>query len=983
MLKEGKSEVFLLKKFVLFCVFAVYLIIFQSVDPLLVCGDQSVKWTLSEKILGGGKWTADCSMNRQKFHSGEDVSLDVHLEIKSEEFLKYKQILKELKLVLITERIFDAKGRPHLINNNFMSTVLTPTGMPIEFFSWPQRGGNNKILGRYESALYLSDSQPIEEIEFDEDSVRVKFSLRGSIPQDLPPGYYRFYLDFRASFVKDNANYEDRLSIISQLRLDPDNYFHAPFHEQLPLSQKKYTSPVFIVGKPHSPKMVWMLFMDRVEMGTQGIVCEEDKNNFRLSPRHSVSNKFIVRAGEVLNIEPDFPTLFADKAGLSFVEKILPFCVLIPLDYKSGRFSARVTLPDGTIKKLGKKPFRKQSGTGGSSGTDSFRFKFDQYGHYKIEMRGWIRDVWGHRYEGGGTYYLWVANRLAFATSVKPGSPFEVGDAYPSSVFIHPPVPANVKIEVKEYVNSETDNVKEWKLEGKANRFGYFYSKEKILFKDQGEYIARVSAEYKSPDGTLWMGAQVGSCVIAAQDTKLIVHGKKFKRPMNPLVKPKARFNLLTEGRISDGKEIEPEKMDYTNCTNLPLPYYSGDVMYVASTPDGANAIDALLMAEMPDQEELITRSDNDIYTYDFPEKFTTQAYFYCSAIRPGIMTRTFVADPSAIFRDSYWTTSPAYNSFGNQFNANKYGDSPQDSYRFMGGFVYRNLKENKTHYGIYSSIALVIPKGSNSNRIVAPLLEPLLEVKGREFFIFEAGAPTQGVIYEIGDPLGIGGFVFPSIPGINCTKTIVYPDGREFVSNGASNKIGILKMFPKMTIADMPGVYRIKERCWKNNKGGDVVGTGDGEYNIYVDDQSSEKYFHFQLPNYFRMNPDKGLQLLGKISKEVEDARLTYSIIMPGAVMDEGTLSILDGKFDYDFLPEEFNAQFPNYDLYGIDYTVNSKSYVSMPDIKGFVPNKKQLVDLVMMTFFLEGKDAKTKKNLYDVTTVMLRGSQGFVKEY
>ncbi len=971
------------KFFLLFSICSIAVVLFQGVYPLQAREEQPIQWSLSDKILGGGSWTAECTMNEQRFRAGDYVSLDVQLNIESKEFLKYKKYLKGLKLVLKTERIFDAQGRPHLINNNFMSTVLTPTGMPIEFFSWPQQGENNKILGRYESVFHLSDSKPLEQIEFLEDSVKVKFTLRGKLPQYLPAGYYRFHLDTRAVFLKDSKTYEDRLSTISQLRLDPDNYFHPPFHEQLPLSQKNYTLPVFVVGKPKLPKMVWMLFMEKIEMGTQGIVSDEDKNNFRLMPRHSVSDRFIIQHGEVLNIEPDFPAFFADKASISFVEKILPFCVPIPLDYKSGEFSVKVTFPDGTKKKLGKRPFRKQSVTGGSSGADNFKMKFDHYGHYKIEMQGWINDIWGHRYTGGGTYHLWVANRLSFATSVKPGSPFEVGNAYPSSVFVHPPCRADVRIDIREYVNSEIDNVKEWNLKGKANRFGYFYSKEKVVFEEPGEYIARVSAEYKDPDGTLWIGNQVGSCVIAPQDTKLIVHGRKFKRPMNPLVKPKARFNLLTEGRISDGKEIEPETMDYTNCTNLPLPYYSGDVMYIASTLDGANAIDALLSAELPSQEEVITRSENNVYSYDFPEKFTTQAYFYVSAIRPGIMTRTFVADSSAIFRDGYWTTSPAYNAFGNQFGASKYGDSPEDMYRFMGGFVYRNLKENKTHYGIYSSMAMVIPKGSNANRIVAPLTESLLKVKGREFFIFEAGAPSQGVIYEIGDPLGIGGFVFPSTEGINCTKTIVYPDGREFVSSGISNKIGLLKMSPNMTIADIPGVYKIKEKCWFGDKSGDVLGTGDGAYNIYVDDNSPQKYFHFQMPGYFRVNPDKGLHLIGKLVEDIEDARLTYSIIMPGAVMDEGTLPVSDREFDYLFIPEEFNAQFPNYDLYDIKYSGDSKSYVSLPDVKEFIPNKKRLVDIVMMTFFLEGKNARTKEDVYDVTTVMLRGEQGFIKEY
>jgi hypothetical protein len=65
------------------------------------------------------------------------------------------------------------------------------------------------------------------------------------------------------------------------------------------------------------------------------------------------------------------------------------------------------------------------------------------------------------------------------------------------------------------------------------------------------------------------------------------------------------------------------------------------------------------------------------------------------------------VADPLSIFKDSYWQTSPAFNAYGNQFNANKDGDLPQDVYRFMGGFVLRDKEKDTAEYGIYSSMVV------------------------------------------------------------------------------------------------------------------------------------------------------------------------------------------------------------------------------------------------------------------------------------
>ncbi|MFH1460481.1 MAG: hypothetical protein ABIG64_08975 [Candidatus Omnitrophota bacterium] len=969
-----------LVKFFLFFDLIVFIFIFSS--NIFAQETSPVKFTISDKILGGGDWQATCLLNKLKFNVNDDLTLTINLTINSREFLKYRDNLKELKLILSAERIFDSQGRPHLINNNFMSTVLTPSGMPIESFSWTGAGTKQTIFPKRHNFTDICLSKLKHEIDFSKNIITLKYEVKKKIPFDLPEGYYRFQLDIRAAYAQENdQTVEDRLTLIGRLRLKPEQYTHIPFHDQLPFSQKAYTLPVFRVGNPKAPKMIWSLFTDQIFMGTQGIIAEEDKLYFKISPRHSISDRFIIPLNKTLNLEPDFPTLFLDRAQVSFVEPILPFCVPIPLDYKSGEFSVKILTPKGKQEDLGKSFFKQESLTGASSGTDKYQYCFNQYGKYEIELTGGINDIWGNKYQGGGKYFLWVANRLSFATSVKPGAPFEVGDSYPSSVFIHPPVPAQVKIDLSQYINSNKENVENWQLKGQANRFGYFCTKEKITFKNPGEYFVRISADYTDSHGTLWIGNQVGACVIAPINSKLIVHGKKFKRPFDSFSVPKARFNLQDEGRFYQDEQLEPETIDHTNCINLPLPYYSGDVMFIASTPDSANAIDATLTAEVSG-EDLKTLFENNAYNYDFPEKIKQQSYFFASAIRPGIVTRTFIADSTMIFRDSYWPTSPAFNTFGNQFNTSLYGDYPQDIYRFMGGFVYKNLEENIIDYGIYASMAIILPKGSYANRIVAPLSEPLIEVNGREFSIFEAGAPSQGVIYETGDFLGIGGMVFPPIADINCTKKIIYPDGQEKISQGISNKIGILKMTPSVLVADQPGIYKIQQKCWHNDKTGDVLGTSDGTYNIYVDDRNTKKYFHFKNPRYFYFDAKTGLDIKAAVSREIQNPKITYSIIMPGCVMDEGTLPVENYAFGYKFMPQEFNIQFPNYDFYDFP-DKNTPSYVRLPDLDKFNPENIKLVDLVMMTFFLEGTDKNTQENIYDVSTIMLRGNKVFIKAY
>lgn len=951
--------------------------VFSGIHRLLKTDEiYPVYWNITEKIYGkAGYWKADCYLNKIDFSKNDDVKLNIRLRIISKEFEKHMGNCKGVSVVVIAERVFDKDGHPNLMNNNFMSGVLTPTGMPIEFYTDPSESFA-KDNRPYQSILELRDFRQIGQLKPLKDGALAEFVLNGKIPPDLPDGYYRFHLDFYA-FLNNGRR---RLSLVSTLWITERS--KGIINNKLAsFIQKVYTSPVFVTGNPAVPRMIWSFFLNNISMGTKGVIAEEDKDYFRLNPRHNISDKYIIQPGTTLNIEPDFPVFFADKSEISFIEKNWPFCVPIPLDYKSGEFSVKIILPDGSQQYLGKSRFTRQSITGASSGTNRYRFKFSKFGQYTIKMDGWIKDLWGHKYRGGGTYYLWVANRLSFATSVKPGSPFEVGDSYPTSVFVHPPFAARVTIDITEYINSRKDKEKKWHAEGVASRFGYFYSKDKITFEEPGEYIVKINAEYKDKSGKLWIGNEAGSCVIAPVDTKLIVHGRKFARVMNVR---EARFNSNFEGYDKrDGKSVWNSFLDYAACVSLFIPYYSGDMMFIASVPDGSNGIDGMLTAQFEEGVDVKTETENNIHPYVFPEKIKKHAYFYFSGIRPGIIARTLVADPGAVFKDSYWATNPAFNAFGRQFNASEDDDLPQDIYRLMGGFVFNDKENNRIDYGIYSSMAIVIPKGSRANRVVAPFSEPLLKVNGRQFYIFEAGAPSQGVIYEVNEPISIGGMVFPTTGGINCIKKIIFPDGRKVISQGITNKIGILNMSPSKVIVDIPGVYKIKESCWQGDYRGDIIGTADGTYNIYVDDKDTKKYFRFLNPRHFIFNPDEELELTGIVTDDLKDVKLTYSVIMPGCVMDEGTLAVKRGSFSYKFRPEEFNAQFPNYNFSRtIETDVLPFSWKAVIK-KYFGPKPKRIADLVMMTFFLQGKDKSSNKKVYDVATVMLRGEKVYICEY
>ncbi len=103
--------------------------------------------------------------------------------------------------------------------------------------------------------------------------------------------------------------------------------------------------------------------------------------------------------------------------------------------------------------------------------------------------------------------------------------------------------------------------------------------------------------------------------------------------------------------------------------------------------------------------------------------------------------------------------------------------------------------------------------------------------------------------------------------------------------------------MNPSGATAIEPGVYKIQENCTFGQFSGDVVGTVDGSYNIYVDDKDQSEHFRITNPprKYFAFNPEKGLKIAGNVFESIVDPKITYSIVMPGVVMDEGTLEIVN----------------------------------------------------------------------------------------
>jgi len=84
----------------------------------------------------------------------------------------------------------------------------------------------------------------------------------------------------------------------------------------------------------------------------------------------------------------------------------------------------------------------------------------------------------------------------------------------------------------------------------------------------------------------------------------------------------------------------------------------------------------------------------------------------------------------------------------------------------------------------------------------------------------------------------------------------------------------------------------------------------------------------------------------------------VSYAVVMPGAVLDEGTLAVYNGQFQYAWDPKSINRKTPTYDI------VNRKT------------GAPALGDVVHMTFLSE-ETAPDGNKYHSFARIILRGPQ------
>ena len=442
--------------------------------------------------------------------------------------------------------------------------------------------------------------------------------------------------------------------------------------------------------------------------------------------------------------------------------------------------------------------------------------------------------------------------------------------------------------------------------------------------------------------------------IVYPADTPITAHGKMV-----------SAGNALVERGDTHLEGWADPKTDEKQLQHINFPYNAGDVLLIASDGNGANKIEPVLTwasaaNPVPYDKNIqgigLTnvkiQTSNGYSPHLFPEYITDWEYYYASAPRPGFMGRFIVGDTGT--RAPYWPTSNT--SSGGQIDASVNGDAPGDIYRLLGGVVIRQKNQAPLYAG-YMANAFVLPKGSDNNRVIAPGSEDILGPTGQSARVFIAMNARPGMVYTVGTTFAPALQIDPMVP-IQVTFTLTYPDGRQVAASGVADSTGSFAGKDRWTF-DIPGVYRYKiDSDWQGYHGL-VPGIPNGEGEIYVIENAKPDGaagMTFNLPPMSQVDPAKATAFVGNSTAQ----EVSYAVIIPGAVLEQGTIPVNGGQFTYVFDPARLHQIAQTYDT-----TLTGSG-------------KPQLGDVVQLTFFSR-EQAPDGTPYHTFVRLLLRGNTVF----
>jgi hypothetical protein len=924
--------------------------------------------------------------------------------------------IEAMYAVLIGEPIYREDGQRTGFSGIALTTRFTSAGVPLEHYNGtaPVTAFGDKRGSPFEAVVEF----PKEQLHLGEDPQHTRLSGRWVVPigEHIPDGWYRPHVELFVRFsgsdkkvdlrhlgINLGAWVNERADTLKPKIPTAQDLNPADLHEFMKDAQ---VLPTVRVGDPAQPRLLFTLFHEVAARGQSGLLAREDQGRAGISNRSRFPTPFVLEPG-VWETTPGLPAVFPSTgmAGLFQGFASLSREVESWLDLHSGVFEMSVTGPDGRTTDLGRRQIRHAGESGLELDGGPYRVQLAQTGDYTVHMTGCFRDILGRELCGGGTYALTCALPMSFSTAVKPGTNFLVGATYPAVMDINPAVEADVVIDLHYVPGSDPARAVDTRITGRSTRWGYFEPDEfPPPFDEPGEYSSLLSVRWTDRSGNLWLGQQSSAGVIAPVEPEIRLHGARTSffdpRAELPQLGAFERYNVPFEGGSSFAEHSALSFYDHT------FPYHSGDVLYVPTTyplesvigpslsmsietealrerfealylPDGplppypyANRFRKLwYLPDVYKQSEdnftyhtiepgkmdnlpVVPVSRHGYSPYAWPEDIELDAYTYLSVIRPGLPVLSLAF--SGNYMAPCWIISP--NDYGYRFHSSPNGDLPEDLYRVMGGLVVKDHGTGKTYYDAYSSAIRILPPGSAYTAVQPPGEIPMTTLAGRDEPIF-LGLNTSGV-FAVGHRLLLGGTLMPPTEA-DVHFDVRWPSGREASYDVHANRLGGVRPPPGVYL-DEPGVYQVDVDIALTKQDGevvhgDVVGSGDGQIYYFALPKDGPRVFASPLPAMSRA-PERDRVLVPlRWNPAVQDPKLTWSVMTPGSLFDEGSMPLEGDSHEFVWRPRQAQIELPNYDT--VDYG----------------SGQSLLTDIVVFVFFFEG--TLEGEPVYDAIRVAMRG--------
>jgi hypothetical protein len=855
------------------------------------------------KRAGLGDWSASVEVGPAAWTPGQ--TLHVHAELSppsglARVFGADGHPPQSLLVLVTAERTFDADGWLRLPSDEGMSTLLTPSGLPIE-------GG---VQGPVTDRFGYPFKTPVDVlVEHPFSSWPDKFDVPVTLPADLPPGLYRLRFDFGVRTKNGILSLYGGSLGTRPFRPARGSYLYSQLFPASGVDARGRT----IDATALQARLPFVLLARYNSNGYQGVVADEDQGRFNLSSRNLIQDDVVL-------------PLYGNEGTWKYsysLEPTLPFNAIDPYsnidwDFTKGELGAEITNPDGSVTTI---PATRIVGAtdDGNPTTRSPALTSWQppaYGQYAVKLTGWIADKHGRHYQGGGTYRFWIARRMTFATATFQGNAYAVGYKYGRDMAFNPPLPADVTMTTTIYPGSDPAQARTSQCAGKATRGGIFGAAQgmvQVTLDAPGEYAAHILATATDAQGHLWVSTMRHAGVIYPVPSTIEAHGKKLWIG-NTWVD---RGNTGREGH----KSTDPYGQDQLE--HIAFPYHPNDVLLIASDGGGANKIEPVLVWAAAGEDmawdwnlagigttNLMIRTSNGLSPHLFPEYVTDREYYYASAARPGFMPRFLVGESNV--RAPYWSTSPNY--FGGQIAASSNGDLPGDLYRLIGGVVKADQGQAAAYAGYLASAAL-LPRGTNDNRIIAPGAEDITGPTGAKARFFLVGY-RPGMALPAGASWRPAIQVDPQVPAA-IHLVLTFPDGTTQTVDGTADAGGSFAG-PTAYPLTQAGIYRYQLSATWNGFEGRMPGLPDsgGEFYVYtVPKPAGAAGLTVDLPELSTFPATGPLVVTGHSSA----ATVRYALIMPGAVLRQADAPVVGGAFTLSIDPAELHRLVPIYDTHSV----------------------------------------------------------------